>query len=76
MRRLFWIAFGAAIAVAVMTRGRKLLLQVTPKGLARQFSSRGNETAAGLGEFYATFKHASASREAELRHELGLPETQ
>ncbi len=63
---------GAALAVFVITRGRALVRRLTPQGIAEQVGRRGNEAAAGLGDFYATFKTASQAREAELRRELNI----
>lgn len=70
MRKLFWMAVGAALAMFVITRGRALLRKLTPQGIAEQVERRGNEAATGLGDFVATFRTSMAAREAELRREL------
>ncbi len=72
MKNIFWMIVGAALAVFLVTRGRALLRRLTPQGIAHQVERRGNEAAAGLGDFYATFKTASNVREAELRRELNI----
>ena len=72
MKKFFWMIVGAALAVFVITRGRALVRRLTPQGIAEQVERRGNEAAAGLGDFYATFKTASQAREAELRRELNI----
>ena len=36
MRSVFWIVVGAALAVFVITRGRKLVHSITPAGIAEQ----------------------------------------
>lgn len=74
MRKLFWILVGAVLAVVVITRGRSLLHKVTPAGIAEQVERKGQDAAAGLGDFLATVKTSMAAREAELREELGIPE--
>lgn len=72
MRNLFWLIVGAALAVFLVTRGRRLAHQLTPAGVAERVERKGNEAAASLGDFYATFKTSMAAREAELREELGV----
>ena len=72
MRKLFWMVLGAALAAFLITRGRSLLRRLTPKGIAEQVERRGNEAAAGFGDFYATFKTSMEAREAELRRELDI----
>ncbi|MCC2592973.1 hypothetical protein LKO27_06045 [Tessaracoccus sp. OS52] len=74
MRSLFWLIVGAALAAFVITRGRSLLLRLTPAGIAEQVERKGNEAAVSFGDFYATFKTSMAAREAELRAELDVPD--
>ena len=73
MRRLFWLVVGAVLASVVISRGKQILHRVTPRGIAEQVEQTGQRTAAGLGDFYATFRTAMNQREAELRSELDLP---
>ncbi|MCG6566554.1 hypothetical protein [Tessaracoccus sp. ZS01] len=75
MSRLFWMLLGIGLTIFVMLRGRELLHKLTPRGMAEQVEKKGHETAAGFGDFMATFRRAMAEREAELRRELDLPET-
>ncbi|MDO5092607.1 MAG: hypothetical protein Q4D79_04165 [Propionibacteriaceae bacterium] len=75
MSRLFWILVGAALAVVIALRGRTWLHQFTPKGVAERVEESGQRAAAGLGEFFATFRTAMREKEAELREELALPKT-
>lgn len=72
MKKLFWMVLGAALAVFVVTKGRALLRKLTPRGIAEQVERRGNEAAAGFGDFVATFKTSMEAREAELRRELNI----
>jgi putative secreted protein len=71
--RLFWILVGAALAVVIALRGKQWLHRFTPQGMAEKVEETGQRAAAGLGEFYATFRAAMHEREAELREELSLP---
>lgn len=73
MSRLFWLLVGVSLTVFLMLRGKELLHKLTPRGIAEQVEHKGHETAASFGDFMATFRHAMAEREAELRRELDLP---
>lgn len=75
MSRFFWLLLGVGLAIFLMLRGKELLHRFTPRGIAEQVEQKGHDTAAGFGDFMATFRHAMAEREAELRDELNLPET-
>ena len=75
MSRFFWLLIGVALTIFVMMRGRELLHKITPRGIAEQVEQKGHQTAASFGDFMATFRHAMAEREAELRRELDLPES-
>ncbi|MDO5676565.1 MAG: hypothetical protein Q4G35_03545 [Propionibacteriaceae bacterium] len=75
MSRIFWLLVGVGLTVFLMMRGKELLHRLTPRGIAEQVEQKGHETAASFGDFMATFRHAMAEREAELRRELDLPET-
>ena len=68
MRRLFYIAFGAAAGVLVVRRVSAAANKWTPDGLAAQAGGAGERLAAWWGEVQAY----SAQREAELREALGL----
>jgi hypothetical protein len=84
IRRFFWFALGAGVAVFVFVQIRKALRRATPEAI----SSRMADSAAGVGasarDFTERVRAAMAEREAELRTEifgrgassdgLGLPE--
>ena len=75
MSRFFWLLVGVGLTVFIMLRGRELMHRLTPRGIAEQVENKGHETAASFGDFMATFRHAMAEREAELRRELDWPES-
>lgn len=75
MRNLFWLVAGAVLAWFVIMKGRAFLHRLTPAGVAQQVEKTGNQAAASFGDFYATFKTSMAAREAELREELGVTES-
>jgi hypothetical protein len=74
IRRLFWFALGAGVAIFVVTKIRKALSKATPEAIGERVAG----TAAGVGasarDFTERVRAAMAEREAELRDELGLPE--
>ena len=74
MRRLFWILVGAALAVALVLRGRKLLYRFTPKGVAERVEASGQQAVDRFSEFRATFTAAMREKETELREELAMPQ--
>lgn len=75
MKGMFWFTAGAAAASYVIFRGKRLYRQYVPEALRKQIAVRGDDAAADLGNFTATFRAAMAEREAELRRELNLPES-
>jgi uncharacterized protein HemX len=74
IRRLFWFALGAGVAIFVFVQIRKALSRATPEAISQRVA----DTAAGMGEsarnFVERVRAGMAEREAELRDELGLPE--
>ena len=74
IRRLFWFALGAGVAVFVFVKIRKALSQASPDAIGRRVAG----TAAGMGksarDFVDRVRAGMAEREAELRDELGLPD--
>ena len=68
MRRLFWVAVGAAAGIYAVRKVQKTMHAYSPSGLA--------ERAGGLGESITAFaeevRAGMADREAELREALGL----
>lgn len=78
MKAMFWFTAGAAAASYVIFRGKKLYRQYLPEVVRKEIARRGDDAAADLGSFTATFKTAMAEREAELLNEYNgehhLPE--
>ena len=68
MRRLFWVAVGAAAGIYAVRKVQKTMHAYSPSGLAQR--------AGGLGESITAFaeevRAGMADREAELREALGL----
>jgi len=68
MRRLFWVAVGAAAGVYAVRKVQKTLQAYSPGGLA----DRAVGTGAGLRAFAGEVREGMAQREAELREALGM----
>ena len=68
MRRLFWVAVGAAAGVYAVRKVQKTMHAYSPSGLA--------ERAGGVGESLRGFadevRRNTAQREAQLREALGM----
>ena len=68
MRRLFWVAVGAATGVYAVRKVQKTLHAYSPGGLA--------ERATGVGASWQAFtdevRRNAAEREAQLREALGM----
>ncbi|MCG5218829.1 hypothetical protein [Streptosporangium sp. KLBMP 9127] len=68
IRRLFYLALGAALAVWVMRRLRAL----SPDHVARRAVGEAADALAGLRAFTDEALESAAKRESELRAEFGL----
>ncbi len=68
MRRLFWVAVGAAAGVYAVRKVQKTLHAYSPSGLAERATGAG----AGLRAFADEVREGMAQREAELREALGM----
>jgi hypothetical protein len=68
MRRLFWVALGAAGGVLVVRKLNKTAQAYTPEGLSR---SLGN-VAVAIREAAEVVREGMAERESELRVALGV----
>ena len=72
MRRLFWIALGAAVGVLVVRKATQALHKLTPAGMAEGVAGAGGRAQGALADFGSTVSMHAADREAELRSALGL----
>jgi len=70
MRRLFYVAFGAAAGIYAVRRLSAAANKWTPEGLAAQAGGAGERIALWWAEVQAL----AAAREQELREALGLDE--
>jgi hypothetical protein len=68
MRRLFYVAFGAAAGVVAVRRISAAANKWTPEGLAAQAGGAGER----LALWWADVRTYAAQREEELRTALGL----
>lgn len=80
VKRLFWVAFGAAVGVAVVSKGSKALRRFTPAGIADTASGAlGRFSPAAIGGAVQGFAEevgsAAAQREFELYQALGMDVT-
>jgi len=70
VRRVFWFAVGAGVAIFVYVKVRDYLKQATPQAIGNRVVG----SAAGVGEraqdFVGRVRTAMAEREAELRAEF------
>ncbi|WP_199424073.1 hypothetical protein [Actinotalea solisilvae] len=66
MRRLVWMGLGAAAAVVLAERGRRLAHRYTPAGVTEQVEAAGQRAGTALHDAAATFRSAFASRERDL----------
>lgn len=74
IKRFFWFALGAGMAVFVYLKVRDFLKRAKPSAVGDRVAT----SAAGVSEraqgFVGRLRAAMAEREAELREELDLPE--
>ena len=68
VRRLFWLALGAAAGIYGMRRVSRAAQAVSPTGLASSLA----EVADALRELGAEVRAGMAEREVELRQALGI----
>jgi hypothetical protein len=68
MRRLFWVAVGAAAGVYAVRKVQQTLHAYSPSGLAERAGGVGGSITA----FVAEVRDGMADREAELREALGM----
>ena len=74
IRRFFWFALGAGVAVFVFVQIRNVLRQATPQAVGQRVADQAAGLGASARDFTDRVRAAMAEREAEIRSELGLPE--
>ena len=74
IRRFFWFALGAGVAVFVFVQIRNVLRQATPRAVGQRVADQAAGIGASARDFTDRVRAAMAEREAEIRSELGLPE--
>jgi hypothetical protein len=68
LRRLFWVALGAAVGIIVVHKVTKAAEAYTPEGLRRSVSG----VAGGLRDLADAVREGMVEREQELRIALGV----
>jgi hypothetical protein len=74
IRRLFWFALGAGVAIVVFVKIRQALRKASPEAIGQRVADGAAGVGASARDFTERLRAAMAEREAELRDELGLPE--
>jgi hypothetical protein len=74
IRRFFWFALGAGVAIFVFVKIRQALSKATPEAIGQRVAGSAAGMGASARDFTERVRAAMAEREAELRDELGLPE--
>lgn len=75
MKRLFWLAMGATLAVLVMRKLSRAAQRLTPRGVAAEVGMGLSELAESLREFTAQVRAAASERETQLRADTGMDGT-
>ena len=74
IRRFFWFALGAGVAIFVFVKIRQALSKASPEAIGQRVAGSAAGVGASARDFTERLRAAMAEREAELRDELGLPE--
>jgi hypothetical protein len=74
IRRFFWFALGAGVAIFVYVKIRNSLRRATPQAVGQRVADQAAGIGASARDFTDRVRAAMAEREAEIRSELGLPE--
>ena len=74
IRRFFWFALGAGVAVFVYAKIRNSLRRASPQAVGQRLADQAVGLGASARDFTDRVRAAMAEREAEIRTELGLPE--
>ena len=74
IRRFFWFALGAGVAIFVFVKIRNALRSAAPPAVGQRVANRAAGLGASARDFTDRVRAAMAEREAEIRSEFGLPE--
>ena len=74
LRRLFWFALGAGLAVFVSVKIRGYLKKTSPAAVGQRVSKSASSVSESAHGFVDRLRAGMAEREAELRETLGLPD--
>lgn len=72
IKRLFWFAIGAGVALFVIKKVRGYLRKASPQAVGRQVAGSAGGVTAAARDFTGRVRAAMAERETELRETLGL----
>jgi hypothetical protein len=76
LRRLFWFAIGAGIAIFAYTKIRQYMKKASPEAIGQRVSNTASGISESAREFVDRIRTGMAERETELRETLNLPESQ
>ncbi len=74
IRRFFWFALGAGVAIFVYVKIREALRRASPQAVGQRVVDQASGLGASARDFTDRVRAATAEREAEIRTELGLPD--
>ena len=76
VRRLFWFAIGAGVAVFVIMKIRSYLKKARPEAIGQRVAESASSVSESARGFIDRLRAGMAERETELRETLGLPDDQ
>lgn len=76
LRRLFWFAIGAGVAVFVSVKIRGYVKTTSPEAIGRRVAESASGVSQSAQGFVDRLRAGMAERETELRESLGLPDEQ
>jgi Family of unknown function (DUF6167) len=76
LRRLFWFAIGAGVAIFVSVRVRGYIKKTSPEAIGRRVAGSASGMSQSAHGFVDRLRAGMAERETELRESLGLPDEQ
>jgi len=74
LRRIFWFAIGAGVAVFVSVKIRGFLKKTSPEAVGQRVAKSASSVSESARGFVDRLRAGMAERETELRETLGLPD--